>query len=191
MKKVAISPLQEILSSHIITNQDYIEEALGVFTNNLMQISSGVISGLAVSSGSLTTISVATGYLYQNSVYGTLESASGVTISTPVSGTRTDLIVGYYSQVYDSPSSGYVLLDVSAGTETIQDNPSRYFGAIIIEQLTNTSYATRPSNKVPLCELTLNSSGITGISDVRLYAAIQRFQSDLQTWYNGIFFAGF
>lgn len=191
MKKIYVGPLSEILSSHITTGADYLEEAFTLFAQDLMQISSGIVAGLAVTSGSLTTVSVATGSIFMNGVFGQLESASGITVSTPVSGTRTDLLVAYYSQILDTPSSGFVLLDVSTGTETIQDNPSRYFGAIVIEQLTNTSYATRPSNKVPLCELTLNSSGITGISDVRLYAAIQRFQSDLQTWYNGIFFAGF
>lgn len=191
MKKIYVQPLSEILSSHITTGADYLEEAFTLFAQDLMQISSGIVAGLAVTSGSLTTVSVATGSIFMNGVFGQLESASGITVSTPVSGTRTDLLVAYYSQILDTPSSGFVLLDVSTGNETIEDNPSRYFGAIIIEQLTDTSYATRPYNKVPLCELTLDSSGITALSDVRIYAAIQRFQTDIQAWYNGIFFAGF
>lgn len=156
-----------------------------------LQVSSGVVNGLAVSSGTLTTVSISTGNLYQDGKFGTLESASGVTLSVPATGTRTDLMVASYQEVYDQPVSGFVLLDVSSGDEAIEDNPSRRFGAAIIQQLTNTTYATCPAGKIPLCELYLNSSGMTGLSDVRVYARIQRLQADFQQNFKNMFYSGF
>lgn len=191
MKKTYVTPLQEILDTDITNVQEYLEQAFAVFATDLLQISSGVISGLAVSSGSLTTLSVATGYIHMDRVFGALESASGITLSLPVSGTRTDLLVAYYSEVYDTPATGYVLLDVSLGTESIQTRNTRKFGSIVIEQLTDTSYATRPYNKVPLCELTMSSSGVTAMSDVRIYARIMRLQDDFAQNFHSMFFAGF
>lgn len=191
MKKFHTDNLQEILASHFTLAGDYLENALTTVMSDLMQISSGVISGLAVASGSVTTISIPTGFIFQNGVIGQLESASGMTVSLPSSGTRTDLIVAYYQEIYDTPTSGFVLLDVSTGEEAINTNPSRRFGAIIIEQLANTTSATRPSNRVPLAELTLSSSAITAVTDVRIYARIQRFLDDIQSNYNGMFYAGF
>lgn len=191
MKKTRVIALQEILANHITDVQNYTEEAIGLFMDSFMQVSSGVISGLAVSSGGTGSISVATGYIFQDSVFGQLESASGVTLSLPSSGTRTDLIVGYYEEVADTITSGYVLAAVGSDIETVEDLPSRNFGAIIIQQLTNTTYAGRPSNKVPLCEITVTSSGITSLSDVRVYSRIQRLQEDFQQNFHSMFFAGF
>lgn len=191
MRKVYIQALQEILADHIIRNGDYLEQAFGMFMSDFLQVSSGVISGLAVSSGSTGTISVATGYLFQDSVYGHLEAASGLTLSLPVSGSRSDLIVGYYDEIEDTITSGYVLTAVGSAIETIEELPSRKIGAIIIEQLANTTYATRPYNKVPLCEITVSSSGITALSDVRIYSRIQRLQEDFQQNFHSMFFSGF
>lgn len=191
MRKVHVTALQEILAGHITDNQEYLEQAIGMWMTDFMQVSSGVITGLAVSSGGTGLISVATGYLFQDRVFGHLESASGLTLSLPSSGTRTDLIVGYYNQVLDTVTSGYVLTAVGSGIETIEELPSRKFGAITIQQLTNTTYATRPSNKVPLCEITVSSSGITAISDVRVYSRIQRLQQDFKQTYYNFFYSGF
>lgn len=156
-----------------------------------MQVSSGVISGLSVSLGSLTTLNVATGHIFQDSVFGTLEASSGVTLSLPSSGTRTDLLVAYYSELLDSVSSGFVLLDVSLGTESIEENPTRQFGSVVIQQLTNTTYATRPADKIPLYEIGLDSFGVTSLIDVRVYARIQRLQEDIQQNFKNMFFSGF
>lgn len=191
MKKFHTDNLQEILASHFTLAGDYLENALTTVMSDLMQISSGVISGLSVSSGSVTTISISTGFIFQDGVIGELSSASGMTVSLPSSGTRTDLIVAYYQEVYDMPTSGFVLLDVSTGDEAIENNPSRRFGAAIIERLASTSYATRPSNKIPLAELTLSSSAITAIADVRIYARIQRLQADIKQKFYNMFYAGF
>lgn len=191
MKKIRIQALQEILASHLTDSHEYLEDAFGMFMSDFLQVSSGVISGLAVSSGGTGSISVATGYLFQDSVFGQLEAASGLTLSLPSSGSRTDLIVGYYQEVEDQITSGYVLTAVGSAVETIEELPSRKIGAIIIEQLTDTTYATRPNNKVPLCEIDVTSAGITSLSDVRIYARIQRLQQDFQQDFYNMFYAGF
>lgn len=191
MKKFHAQPLGEILATHFTQAGDYLEQAFTLMTSDFLQVSSGVINGLAVSSGTLTTVSVDVGNIYQDGKFGTLESASGVTLSLPSSGSRTDLIVCSYLEVYDSPVSGFVLLDVATGDESVEDNPTRRFGAAIIQQLTNTTYATCPAGKIPLCELTMNSSGMTGLTDVRVYARIQRLQVDIKQNFINMFFAGF
>ncbi len=191
MKKLNISPLQEILANDLIVSQEYLEQAFSMFMGNFLDTSSGVITGLAVSSGSISSLSIATGIVYQDTVYGQLESVSGLVLSLPVSGTRTDLIVGSYLEVLDQAVSGKVLLSVDTGQVSIQTLPKRKFGAVVIEQLTNTTYASRPSNKVPLAVITVNSSGLVTISDVRIYSRIQRLQADFQQNFVNMFYAGF
>lgn len=191
MKKLFTSPLQEILANDITIVQDYIEQAFSMFMGNFLDTSSGVITGLSVTSGTISSLNIATGILYQDLVYGQLESTSGLVLSLPSSGTRTDLIVGSYLEVLDQAVTGKVLLSVETGQITNQTLPKRKFGAIKIEQLTNTTYATRPSTKVPLAVITVNSSGLTSISDVRIYSRIQRLQSDFQQNFVNMFYAGF
>ena len=191
MQKRVVSPLQEILAEDITIVQDYIENAFGMFMGQFLDVSSGVIRGLAVSSGGVSSLSIATGYVYQNEVYGSLESVSGLVLSMPASGTRTDLIVASYLEVLDQAVTGKVLLSVDTGQTTTQTNPKREFGAVLIEQLTSTDYASRPSNKVPLAEISLSSSSIQSITDVRIYARIQRLQADFQQNFVNMFYAGF
>lgn len=191
MEKRAVSPLQEILADDITIVQNYLENAFGMFMDQFLDVSTGVIRGLAVSTGSVSSLSIATGYIYQNQVYGCLESASGLVLSLPVSGTRTDLIVASYIEVLDQAVTGKVLLSVDTGQTTTQTNPKRRFGAILIEQLTNTDYAARPSNKVPLAEISVSSSSVQSITDVRIYAKIQRLQVDFQQNFINMFYAGF
>ncbi len=191
MKKVYVAELQEILNTHITGVQDYLEQAITLLMDPFLQVSSGVVTNLAVSSGVIDTIVVATGSIYQDGVFGQLESASGLVLSLPSSGTRTDLIVAYYQEVLDSPSSGFVLLDVSTGQEAVQTNPTRKFGAVRIQQLTGTTYVTRPSNKIPLCEIVVNSSGLVSLTDARIYSRITRLQMDLKLNFRNMFYSGF
>jgi hypothetical protein len=191
MRKRHVLPLQEILADDITIVQDYIEDAFGMFMTQFLDTSSGVIRGLAVSSGGVATLSIATGYIYQDAVYGQLESTSGLVLSLPASGTRTDLIVASYVEVLDQAVTGKVLLSVDTGQTTTQTNPKRKFGGILIEQLTGTNFAARPSNKIPLAEITVDSSTVTAISDVRIYSRIQRLQQDFQQNFVNMFYAGF
>jgi hypothetical protein len=191
MKKRICNPLQEILAQDITIVQDYIEDAFGMFMGQFLDTSSGVIRGLAVSSGGIATLNIATGYIYHNEVYGELESVSGLVLSLPPSGTRTDLIVASYLEVSDQSVTGKVLLSVDTGQTSIQTSPKRNFGAVIIEQLSNTTAASVPAGKIPLAQIIVSSSTVTSITDVRVYARIQRLQADFQQNFVNMFYAGF
>lgn len=191
MKKLYVQPLQELLNTHVTGAQDYLEQAFTLFASDLMQISSGVITGLAVTNTSGALLSVATGSIFQGGLFGQLEGASGLMVSFPASGVRTDLVVASYVEVLDTYTTGYVLQDVVTRLETIQNLPSRKFGGITIELLPSTTAATCPSNKIPLYEVTSNTSSITGVVDTRLFAKIQRFAADIQQDFMSLWYSMF
>lgn len=191
MKKVYVNPLQEILDTHITQVQDYLEDAMQMMFQNYLESSSGVIHGLAPSIGTGLTLNVASGaILLSDGLYGELEAATGITLQgSAVAGAfRTDLIVMSYEEVLDSTASGYILLDTTTRTEQITNLPSRRFGAIKFEQLTNTTYANRPSNKIPLCQVTVSFTGITALTDYRLYSLISRFKKEMELGFSGFFY---
>lgn len=189
MKKVYVNPLQEILDTHVTKVQDYLEEALKMMFSNYLESTSGVIHGLAptIASGNLS-VNLASGAILISGVYGELEAATSVLVSLPSAGTRTDMLVASYEEILDTYSSGYVLLDVVTRNEQIVSLPSRKFGAIKVEQLTNTTYATRPTNKIPLCEITLSSTQITSLTDYRQFSLIDRFKEGLELNFKGLFY---
>jgi hypothetical protein len=191
MKKTNPKTRQEITAQMISLMSDYLEDSFSTFMGDFMQASSGVYTGLGITQSGASGFSIATGGIFQYNKFGGLESASGMTVTLPTSGTRTDLVVAYYEEVLDMPGSGYILVDVETREEQIQTNPQRRFGACRLGVLQNTTYATRPANRVPLYELSLSTSTITSISDVRTYAAIQRFVTDIEQDWMGLFYSGF
>lgn len=191
MKKLYVQPLQELLNTHVTGAQDYLEQAFTLFASDLMQISSGVITGLAVTNPSGALLNISIGSIFQGGVFGQLESTSGLVVAYPGVGTRTDLVVASYIEVLDTYATGYVLQDVTTRLETIQNLPSRKFGAVKIELLTSTTANTCPANKIPLYEVTSSTSAITGIVDTRLFAKIQRFVTDIQQDFMNLWYSMF
>lgn len=190
MKKVYVSPLQEILDTHITNVQDYLEQALQVVFNNYLESTSGVVHGLAPSAGTGLVLDIASGAILLDGLIGELDVATGLVLSgSAVSGAfRTDLIVASYEELLEDYASGYILVDTSTRTESIVSLPSERVGRIKFEQLTNTTYATRPSNKIPICEVTVSYTGITALTDYRLYSLINRFKKELELGFSGFFY---
>jgi hypothetical protein len=189
MRKRRILPLQEILADDITIVQDYVENAFSMFMDQFLDVSSGVIRGLAVTSGGVSTVNIATGYIYQNTVYGELEASSGVNIPLTGSGSRTDLIVASYFEALDQSVTGKVLVSVDTGQISTQAAAKRRLGAILIERLNNTT--TVPAGKIALAQVTVNTSTITSIVDVRSFTRIRRLQADMQLNFLNMFYAGF
>jgi hypothetical protein len=190
MKKVYVSPLQEILDTHITQVQDYLEDALQVVFQNYLESTSGVIHGLAPTAGTGLVLNIASGAIILDGIYGELESATGITLQgSAVSGAfRTDLIVASYEEVLEDYASGYILLDTSTRTETITSLPGSRVGRIKIEQLTNTNYSTRPANKIPICQVIVSYNQITVVTDYRIFSTIERFKKELQLSFSGLFY---
>lgn len=191
MKKLYIQPLQELLNTHVTGTQDYLEQAFTLFASDLMQISSGVITGLTVTSVSGALLNVAIGSIFQGGVFGQLEGVSGLMVSFPASGSRTDLVVASYVEVLDTYATGYIIQDVTTRIETIQNLPSRKFGGITLQILSSTTAATCPANKIPLYEVTSNSSSVTGVVDTRTFSRVQRFVTDIQQDFFNFFYSSF
>jgi hypothetical protein len=190
MKKVFVNPLQEILDVHVTGVQDYLEDALRMILKNYLGATSGVIHGLQPSINSGLILGLSNGAIVVDGIYGEFETPITLTLegtSSPLD-FRTDLIVASYEEIFDFFTSGYVLLDVSTRAETIQSLPSRKFGTIKLEQLQNTTYLQRPANKIPICEVTLNSTQIDSVADYRLFSTISRFKEELQIDFNSLFY---
>jgi hypothetical protein len=190
MKKVFVSPLQEILDTHVTQVQDYLEDALKMMFSGYLESSSGVIYGLEPTIGTGLNLNIAIGSILMDGVYGEIESPTAVVLTgTSASGLfRDDLIVLSYEEIFDSQSSGYVLLDVVSRAEQIVSLPTRRFGAIKLEQLQDTTYLSRPSNKIPLCQVTVSNTGITSLIDYREYSLINRFKKELELGFSGFFY---
>lgn len=191
MKKTNPQSGQEIVSQDIADINDYLEDAISVFLGDYMSCSSGVYIGLSGSTSGSNGFTISTGGIFQYNKFGSLEASSGVTVTFPTGGVRTDLVVAYYEEVEDTPVSGYILVDVTTREESIETNPSRRFGACKIQVLTSTTFATCPSTKIPLYELTLSTSAITATSDVRSYSRVQRFVTDIQQDFYNMFYSAF
>lgn len=188
MKKVFVSPLQEILDVHVLQVQEYLEDALQILFSSYLESSSGVIIGLTPTN-STSEITIAAGsLLMSDGLFAELEAPTGVVVSPTTSGTRVDMLVAEYEEVLDSYSSGYVLLDVVSRTEQIQSLPSRKFGKIKFTLLSSTDFLNRPLNKIPICEVTVGTSGITSLIDYREMSLINRFKKELELGFSGFFY---
>jgi hypothetical protein len=191
MKKINLTERGEITIDKIHQFANYVENNFTLFLDNFLQVSSGVIVGLNCTQNGASGLLVSSGAVFQTGLFGELESSSGVIVSLPVSGTRTDLLVAYYEEVLDTPSSGKIVVNTTTRVTEIQTNPSRKLGAAKIELLSNTLAAGCPSNRIPLYEIASSSSTITTITDVKAVARIQRLQTDIQQDFYGLFYAGF
>jgi hypothetical protein len=172
MKKVNVASQQEILASHVNTMADYLEQALSLMSANVLKITAGVVAGLTATytSGAVSpSVSIASGSIFTSSgVYGELESASGINVTLPVSGTRVDTLVAYYQEVYDSPSSGNILMDVTTRVESVGTVFNRRFGSIQIALIQNTP-ASSITSGIVLHEVTSSSTGIVAVVDKRVF----------------------
>lgn len=176
MKKVYVSGLyrQEILDKHVLDIQDYVEQAIKTFAIGFMNTGNGVLLGLNPSILGSQSIAISSGVIVENGIYGELASSTGVVLSFPSSGTRTDLLVASYEEVFTDYASGFVLLDPATRVEQVITIPGSKTGQIKFEQLTNVNKSNIPSNKIPICEVVLNSSSITSLLDIRTYANLNK-----------------
>jgi hypothetical protein len=110
----------------------------------------------------------------QDGLYGELTEATGFVVSKPLSGTRTDMIVASYEEAFADYASGFVLLDTATRVEQVVTLPNTKQGQIKFEQLQNTTIASVPSGKIPVCQITLSTSAITSLVDARTYTKIQK-----------------
>lgn len=177
MKKVYVSgsQRQEILDSHILNIQEYVEAAIQTFVRDFMGANDGVLFGLepSITVGG-QSVTIASGTVLQNGVYGELTTSTGFVVSKPTSGTRTDMIVASYEEVFADYASGFILLDPVTRIEQVVTLPNTKQGQIKFEQLQNTTIANVPSGKVPICQITLSTSAITSLTDARTYTKIQK-----------------
>jgi hypothetical protein len=165
MKKTNVFPLAEVKAGDVQNLNDYLEQALSLVTADVLTMSSGVIVGLNVVQNTNAHVTVGSGAIFQNRLFGELEnSGSGFVINLPVSGTKTDAIVASYQEVYDTPSTGYVLMDTVTRLETVQNFNTRKFGAVKLEYVENTTAGVAPSGKIIVCEIVSASSGIVTVS---------------------------
>lgn len=191
MKKTNVQPLQEVLAAHVNNLGDYVENALQLFISDFLRVTDGVMVGYDLSSGSITTFTIGTGVIVQDGIIGELESVCGLVVSLPAVGTRTDLVVARYAEIQDTPLTSNVLLNVTTREQTIQAINSRRLGQSQISILQDTTFATVPAGYVPLYEVYLSPSGITGFADVRLSARVTRFDEDLGINFKLMFYSGF
>jgi hypothetical protein len=177
MKKVYVSGLyrQEILDSHILNIQDYVEAAIQTFVKDFMGANDGVLFGLqpSITVGG-QSVTIASGTVLQDGLYGELTEATGFVVSKPLSGTRTDMIVASYEEAFADYASGFVLLDTATRVEQVVTLPNTKQGQIKFEQLQNTTIVSVPSGKIPVCQITLSTSAITSLVDARTYTKIQK-----------------
>lgn len=177
MKKVYVSgsQRQEILDSHILNVQEYVEAAIQTFVRDFMGANDGVLTGLepTITVGG-QSVTIASGAVLQNGVYGELTASTGLVVSKPTSGTRTDMIVASYEEVLADYASGFILLDPVTRIEQVVTLPNTKQGQIKFEQLQNTTIVNVPSGKVPICQITLSTSAITSLTDARTYTKIQK-----------------
>jgi hypothetical protein len=177
MKKVYVSGLyrQEILDSHILNIQDYVEAAIQTFVKDFMGANDGVLFGLepSITVGG-QSVTIASGTVLQDGLYGELTEATGFVVSKPLSGTRTDMIVASYEEAFADYASGFVLLDTATRVEQVVTLPNTKQGQIKFEQLQNTTILNVPSGKIPVCQITLSTSAITSLVDARTYTKIQK-----------------
>jgi hypothetical protein len=167
MKKTYVQPLQELTASLFTGLADNVEAALQLFSSGILKITAGVATGLDATSSS-GSVQISSGAVYfTTGKFGELEGTSGIVMSLPASGSRTDLLIANYQEVLDTIQSGYVLLDTTTGAEAIQDLPSRKFGSVNISVLQNTLAANCPTGSVALYEVTVVPSGIVTVSDQR------------------------
>lgn len=176
MKKVYVSGLyrQEILDKHVLDIQDYVEQAIKTFAIGYMNTGNGVLLGLTPSTSDNQAITLSSGVIVENGVYGELTASTGILLSKPTSGVRTDLLVASYEEVFTDFASGFVLLDPATRVEQVITLPGAKMGQIKFEQLINTNKSNIPSNKIPICEVTLNPSSIISLSDIRTYANLNK-----------------
>lgn len=176
MKKVYVSGLyrQEILDKHVLDIQDYVEQAIKTFAVNFMNTGNGVLVGLDASTLDNQIVTISSGIIVQDGVYGELNASTGLVLSKPASGVRTDLIVASYEEVLTDFASGFVLLDPATRVEQVITLPGSKTGQIKFEQLINTNKSNIPSNKIPICEVTLDQSSIISLSDIRTYANLNK-----------------
>lgn len=191
MKKTNVQPLQEVLASHVNNLGDYVENALQLFMSGFLRVTDGVMVGYDLTSGAVTSFSVGTGAIIQNGIIGELESACGLVVTLPTSGTRTDLVVARYAEIQDTPLNSNVLLNVSTREQTIQAIQSRRLGQSQISILQSTTFGTVPAGYIPLYEVYLNTTSITGYSDVRQVARITRLDEDLGLNFKLMFYSAF
>lgn len=177
MKKVYVSGAQrqEILDSHILNIQEYVEDAIQTFVRDFMGANDGVLFGLesSIVSGGQSVL-IASGTIMQDGIYGELTASTGLIVSKPLSGTRTDMIVASYTEEFTDYASGFILLDPTTRVEQVVTLPNAKQGVIKLEQLQNTTVTSVPSNKVPICQITLSTSAITSILDARVYTKVQK-----------------
>lgn len=177
MKKVYVSgsQRQEILDSHILNIQEYVEAAIQTFVRDFMGANDGVLLGLepSITVGG-QSVTIASGTVLQNGTYGELTASTGFVVSKPTSGTRTDMIVASYEEVFADYASGFILLDPVTRIEQVVTLPNTKQGQIKFEQLQNTTITNVPSGKVPICQITLSTSAITSLTDARSYTKIQK-----------------
>ena len=164
MKKSYCHKLKEIQTSDITRISDYIEEAVQMYSSNLLGITNGVLTGLNVIKINSTSGYVSTGAIIMNGIIGELESSSGFVVIPPTGAlVRTDTIAAYYQEVLDSPATGYVLNNIINRIKQVQTLNTRKFGAAKIQVFSNTAPSGLTSGYVSLGTMYLTSGGIQSI----------------------------
>ena len=195
MKKTNIVGRQQIRAQDVQRLNEYLEQAFGYILEDYFQASTGVITGLAVSQSGASGLTVSIGGILTNDasgtmVFGEIEGASGLTVSLPSGGVRTDLVVAQYTTVNDTLGDNYYIADVTTRLEELRTMSQRTIGIASISVLQNTTYAGTPAGYIPLAEVAMSTSTITGVTDVRVFSRLQRLQQDFQQDFYGLFYAG-
>lgn len=170
MKKRNATALSEILYQDINKIGDFTEDFQKLLFQNVLGLTSGVITGLNVSLDAPSGVFVAAGSMVDSSfAYGELEGVSGVSLETlPEDGsTRYDIVTAKYLEIADSPGASYVLIDVESRTQSIQNVYRRKFGSIVIEIIEDTTSGALTGGRIPLAQLEVTSGGIDVITDLR------------------------
>ena len=165
MKKRLVSPLFESLADDINIQEDYLEDDLSLMFEHVLNASVGIIYGLDITQINSTSIEVSSGaILSTNFKFGELEGTSGLVINLPIDANpHVHTVVAQYQEFNDTESSGYVLIDVSTRTETIETVARRKFGGITLSIAYDTDQSNVGAGYVPLAELNVTSGGIQAI----------------------------
>lgn len=183
MKKTNIMDLHEIRSTDIQNLNDYVQEAIQMFSRDILKTTNGVIRGLEVTQhGEDNTIDVSIGAIFYNGDYALLEAPSGQVPVTLHDGVST-VVAEYVDNVEDTPVSGYMIVDVADHVNSLLSGSavndgieslvysSRKLSAVKISIQTDIYPAGVAAKYIPLAQLDLTTSGITKITDVRKFPA--------------------
>jgi len=163
MKKYYLFSNKEFKATDLSKINDSVETGLKQYSDLVLMNSNGIIYGLNITQNSSGSITISSGAVLYDGIFGMIESTGRViNLTVPTSGSQIYTISVSYLETLDTAVSGYtsVLVTDKNRTKITMDSSTRRFGSL--SSFVRTSEVVADGEYV-LASVTLTSGGIAKI----------------------------